>query len=135
MDFIHRLVSQEQKKKLKIIDKSLKPVKIKTHTSTNKSYRDQLQTTEQTYLGTHTHTQTLEARKTQVAISHTATHNSQQTHPGPLTCFHLMKETEPVSETLCRCFLYVLDLCAIVCCMCFPRFVCSVLVFWPLCEL
>jgi hypothetical protein len=30
---------------------------------------------------------------------------------------HLMKETEPVSETLCRYFLYVLGLCAIVCCV------------------
>jgi hypothetical protein len=47
VDFIHRLVSQEQKiKKLKIIDKRLKPEQIKTQTSTNKSHRDQLQTTE-----------------------------------------------------------------------------------------
>jgi hypothetical protein len=27
----------------------------------------------------------------------------------------LKTETEPVSETLCRCLLYVLGLCAIVC--------------------
>jgi hypothetical protein len=46
------------------------------------------------------------------------------------TNVHLMTETEAVSEMLCRCFLYVLGLCAI--CVCFPRFVCSVLVFWPL---
>jgi hypothetical protein len=42
------------------------------HTSTNKSHKDQLQTTEQPTWA-HTHTWTLEASKTQVAISDTAT--------------------------------------------------------------
>jgi hypothetical protein len=54
MDFIHRLVSQEQKKieKLKIIEKRLKPEQIKIHTSTNKS-----QTTEQpSWVHTHINT-------------------------------------------------------------------------------
>jgi hypothetical protein len=51
LDFIHRLVSQEQTKlrKLKIIDK-----RTTIHTSTNKSHKDQLQTTEQlTWAHTH----------------------------------------------------------------------------------
>jgi hypothetical protein len=48
MDIIHRPVSQDQKnlKKTKNIDKRFKPEQIKNQTSTNKSHRDQLQTTE-----------------------------------------------------------------------------------------
>jgi hypothetical protein len=63
---IHRLVSQEQTKlrKLKIIDK-----RTTIHTSTNKSHKDHLLTTEQL---TWVHTQTLEASQTQVAISEPA---------------------------------------------------------------
>jgi hypothetical protein len=56
LDFIHRLVSQEQTKlkKLKIIDKRLKHKYITIHTSTNKSHKDQLQTTDQpTWAHTH----------------------------------------------------------------------------------
>jgi hypothetical protein len=70
-------------KKLKIIDKRLKPEQIKTQTSTNKSHRDQLQTAEQTYLGTHAHKH-LKPEKTQVAISDTATHKSQHTKGGKI---------------------------------------------------
>jgi hypothetical protein len=57
MDFIHRLVSQE--KKIKNYRQKMKPEQIKTHTSTNKSHRDQLQTTEHppwARARTHTHT-------------------------------------------------------------------------------
>jgi hypothetical protein len=54
LDFIHRLVSQEQIKlrKLKIIDK-----RTTIHTSTNKSHKDQFLTTEQ-LTWTHTHINT-----------------------------------------------------------------------------
>jgi hypothetical protein len=67
---------KNKKLKLKINNyrQKIKPEQIKTHTSTNKSHRDQLQTTEQ--LGTYTHKH-LKPEKTQVAISDTATHNSQ----------------------------------------------------------
>jgi hypothetical protein len=55
-DFIHCLVSQEQTKlKIKNYNRQkIKPKQIKIHMSTNKSHKDQLQTTEQpTWAHTH----------------------------------------------------------------------------------
>jgi hypothetical protein len=98
MDFIHRLVSQEQKlkiKKIKNYRQKMKPEQIKTHASTNKSHRDH----RATYLGTYTHTQTLEARKTQVAMSDSATHNSQHAK-GPKYQYRTDKQTNLGNKVL-----------------------------------